>query len=133
MVKVLLQIAIFHSKCESFPPRMFSRIQYCNIYYYNTIQYSLRKYWYNAVHCNILWYIAMYCNAFCINDVIIQSLYHKSDWTSSNLGYRITHFVFLRFRYMVTQGIYSFLYVCICICMYVCMYICNEAICVTDS
>ena len=49
----------FLLKVWKFPPRMFSHIWYCNIYYYNTIQYSLRKYWYIAVHCDTLQCTAM--------------------------------------------------------------------------
>ena len=68
---------------------------YCNINDCNTtIQYSLRKYQY-IVHCNILWYIAICCNVYCLNEhcclnaVIIQSLHHNNDWTSSNLEYTL--------------------------------------------
>ena len=70
---------------------------YCKTYYSNTIQYGLRKYQYIA-HCNILWYIAIYCNVCCLNVVNAQSLHHKNDWTSKNLDYTL-EFLMLLYGY----------------------------------
>ena len=58
---------------------------YCNIYYSNTIEYGLKEI---SVYCTLR-YIAIYCNVCCLNVVNAQSLHHKNDWTSRNLGYKL--------------------------------------------
>ena len=72
---------------------------YCNIYYSNTIQYSLKEI---SIYCT-LQYIVIYCNVYCPNVINTQLLHHKIDWTW------IIHFSFSYF-YTVIQGVYSFLY-----------------------
>ena len=68
--------------------------QYYNIliiYYSDTIQYSLMEI---SIYCT-LQYIVIYCNVFCLNVVSAQSLHHKNDWISRNLGYTLEFFTLL--------------------------------------
>ena len=55
---------------------------YCNIYYCNTIQCSLRNYWYIA-QCSLIIVIQ------CVLSSSIQSIYCKKDWTYGNLSYTL--------------------------------------------
>ena len=79
---------------------------YCNIYYSNTIQYSLKE---TSIYCTLQYNIVIYCNVCCLNVVNAQSLHHKNNWTSivSNLDYMYVHLGFLHF-YTVMQDVHSF-------------------------
>ena len=46
------------------------------------------KQYYNS-YIDIL-HIAVFCNVCCLNVINTQSLHHKNDWTSKNLGYSYT-------------------------------------------
>ena len=88
---------------------------YCNIYYCNTIQYGLKEISIYCTlqyitHCNILWYIVIYCNFCCLNVINTQSSHHKNDLTSKNLDYTLQFLMLLYSYTRVIQGVYSLLY-----------------------